>query len=139
MIKEKRKDTSVALKTPEQKCSDETCPFHGSLSIRGRKFTGTVISTKMRKTCVVEFERMYFLKKYERYEKRRTKLKVHNPDCISAKDGDVVEIMECRPLSKTKNFVVINKLGREKGFKEKMEARETAKVEKKKEETLEAS
>jgi len=41
-------------------------------------------------------------------------------------------VMECRPLSKTKNFVIIHKLGVEKGFKGKMEGREAAKIETKK-------
>jgi hypothetical protein len=34
----------------------------------------------------------------------------HNPDCIKAKEGDVVVIGECRPLSKTKNFIILAKL-----------------------------
>ena len=122
------------MEAPKERCNDVNCPFHGKLSVRGRQFTGTVISTKMRKTAVIEFERLYFLKKYERYEKRRTRLKVHNPECVNAKEGDVVEIMECRPLSKTKTFVIVQKLGKEKGFKEKMKARESAKIESKKEE-----
>ena len=113
----------IALQMPKQKCNDSKCPFHGSLSVRGRQFTGTVTSTKMRKTAVIEFERLQFLKKYERYEKRRTKLKVHNPECINAREGDVVRVIECRPLSKTKNFIIIEKIGVEKGFKEKMSAR----------------
>jgi ribosomal protein S17 len=87
----------------------------------------------MRKTAVIEFPRLHYITKYERYEKRRTKLKVHNPECVSAKNGDVVEIMECRPLSKTKSFVITKKLGVEKGFKGKMEAREAAKFADKKE------
>src|SRR3990167_6366912 len=120
--------TGNVLETPKQKCSDAKCPFHGSLSVRGRKFTGVVVSARMRKTAVMEFERHHFLKKYERYEKRRTKLKVHNPECVNAKEGDLVSIMECRPLSKTKNFVIIKKSGVEKGFKEKMEARELGKI-----------
>ncbi len=120
----------MGIEIPKQKCSDTKCPFHGKLGARGRQFTGTVVSTKMRKTAVIEFERIHFLRKYERYEKRRTILKVHNTECINAKDGDIVKVMECRPLSKTKNFVIIQILGKEKGFKEKMEARETAKVEK---------
>ena len=141
MTKTEFKNIGVVLETPKQKCDDSKCPFHGNLSIRGRQFTGTVISAKMRKTAVIEFERSYFLKKYERYEKRRTKLKVHNPECINAKEGDVVDIMECRPLSKTKNFTIIQKLGIQKGFKGKMEAREASKVILKKEEikTEEAS
>ena len=90
----------------------------------------------MRKTAVIEIERLYFLKRYERYEKRRTKLKVHNPECINAKDGEVVNVMEYRPLSKAKNFTIIQRLGTQKGFKEKMEAREAAKIEKPKKEEV---
>src|SRR3989338_9512695 len=120
MAKIESKGIGIVLEIPKQKCNDVKCPFHGSLSARGRQFTGIVVSTKMRKTAVIEFERLYFLKKYERYEKRKTKLKVHNPECINAKEGDVVNIMECRPLSKTKNFTIMQKLGAAKGFKEKM-------------------
>ena len=112
----------------EQVCKDSKCPFHGILSLRGRQFSGVVISTKMRKTAVIEFERLNFLKKYERYEKRRTRLKCHNPECINAKDGDIVSVMECRPLSKTKSFVITQITGTEKRFKEKMEAKEAAKI-----------
>ncbi len=123
---------------PKENCSDRNCPFHGSLKCRGSTFVGTVISTKMHKTVVVGWARTHYLPKYERYEKRRTKIKAHNPPCVNAKDGDIVKIMECRPLSKTKNFVVIEKIGTELHFKEKMEAMEEAKVklkEKKEEET----
>ena len=134
MTKTESRNIGLVLEIPKQKCNDTKCPFHGKLSERGRQFTGTVVSTKMRKTAVIEFERLNFQKKYERYEKRRTKLKVHNPECINAKDADVVRIIECRPLSKTKNFVIIQKLGVEKGFKEKMGARQAAKVDVKKEE-----
>ena len=136
MRKTESRNIGILVGMPKHKCSDAGCPFHGNLSVRGRQFTGTVVSSKMRKTAVIEFARLQFLKKYERYEKRRTKLKVHNPECINAKEGDVVEIMECRPLSKTKNFVVVQKLGVEKGFKGKMEAREAAKVLAKKEEEM---
>ena len=129
MEKTESRNIGIALEAPKQSCNDLNCPFHGKLSVRGRQLTGTVVSAKMRKTAVIEFGRLHFWKKYERYEKRRTKLKVHNPECIGAKDGDIVNIMECRPLSKTKHFVIIQKLGREKGFKEKMEAREASKVE----------
>ena len=120
----------VVLEMPKNTCKDTKCPFHGNLSVRGRQFTGTIVSTKMRKTAVIEFERPYFLKKYERYEKRRTKLKVHNPECINAKDGDIVNVMECRPLSKAKKFTIIKSLGEKKGFKGRMEALESAKIEK---------
>lgn len=126
------------MKDISKKCNDKNCPVHGSLNVRGRSFTGAVISTKMQKTAIVEWGGRIYLKKYERYEKKRSKVKAHNPDCIGAKEGDLVEIAECRPLSKTKKFAIVKILGREKGFKEKMEAREEAKVkDKEKEETSE--
>lgn len=136
MKRAESRNIGIGSEAPRERCNDIRCPFHGKLSIRGRQFTGTVVSTKMRKTAVIEFEQLHFLKKYERYEKRRTKLKVHNPDCINAKDGDVAKVMECKPLSKTKNFVIVQILGIEKGFKEKMEARELAKIEKPKKEEI---
>src|SRR3989339_517858 len=101
-----------------------------SLSLRGRSFVGTVISARMQKTVTVEWERRHFLKKYERYEKRKSKVKAHNPESVNAKEGDVVKIMECRPISKTKNFIVIGIMGKERGFKERMEAEEESKAKK---------
>jgi len=91
-------------------CNDGHCPTHGSLKVRGRSFTGKIVSAKMRRSANFELDRVHYIPKYQRYEKRRTRIKVHNPDCISAKEGDVVRIMECRPLSKTKNFVIIEKV-----------------------------
>jgi len=76
------------------------------ISTRGRTFTGIVTSDKMSKTVTVEWERRKYIPKYERYQKRRTKVKAHNPQSINAEWGDTVEIMETRPISKTKNFIV---------------------------------
>ena len=101
-----------------------------SLSLRGRTFVGTVMSARMQKTVTVEWERKHFLKKYERYEKRKSKVNAHNPESVNAKEGDVVKIMECRPISKTKNFIVVEILGKERGFKERMEAEEESKARK---------
>lgn len=124
------KNIGIEVKKPKGKCSDNNCPFHGKLPCRGRIFTGTVISFKMQKTVTVEWDRKIFLKKYERYEKKRSRVKVHNPSCVAANEGDIVKIMECRPLSKTKNFVIVEVLGQEKDFKERMEAEEESKVKK---------
>jgi len=104
------KSIGIKVKKPKNICADSKCPFHGSLKIRGRVFTGKVISDKMQKTVVVAWERKRLIPKYERYEKRRTKIKAHNPVCIDAKQGDIVKIAECRPLSKLKSFVVIEKV-----------------------------
>jgi len=76
------------------------------LSTRGRKFIGEVVSDKMSKTVTVQWDRRKYIPKYERYEKRRTKVKAHNPETINAEKGDIVRIEETRPISKTKNFVV---------------------------------
>ena len=94
----------------QKKGDDIKCPFHGKLSIRGRTFTGTIRSAKMKRTAVFEQERRQLIPKYRRYEKKRTVIKVHNPDCINAKAGDKVKIAECRPLSKTKKFVIIERI-----------------------------
>src|SRR3989338_7559944 len=91
-------------------CNDVRCALHGQLETRGRVFEGIVISDKMQKTITVEWPRLHYIPKFERYEKRRSRVKAHNPPCISAKAGDTVRIAECRPLAKTVKFVVIEKL-----------------------------
>jgi len=80
---------------------------------RGRTFEGIVVSDKMHRTVTVEWERRRKVAKYERYERRRSKVKAHNPDEINAKKGDLVRIMETRPISKTKNFIVIEIINQE--------------------------
>ncbi len=106
----KTKKIGIEVVFPKQKCDDKKCPFHSSLSIKGRIFTGTIKSKDTNKTAVVTWSRLVKVKKYERFEKRRTKLKAHNPLCINAKIGDKVKIAECRKLSKTKNFVILQVL-----------------------------
>jgi small subunit ribosomal protein S17 len=61
----------------------------------------------MNATVVVEREYLHYVKKYNRYEKRRSRYHAHNTPCLNARVGDQVRIAECRPLSKTKNFVVV--------------------------------
>ncbi len=107
---EKRETLNVERKTSS--CTDKKCALHGGLTIRGRAFEGTIISDKMQRTVNVEWPRLSYLPKFERYEKRRSRVKAHNPACISAKTGDMVKIAECRPLAKTVKFVVVEKLAR---------------------------
>jgi len=112
-MKEKKKESKKKEEidsSRNQVCDDLHCPFHGKLSTRGRMFVGNVISAKAHKTITVEWERMKYIPKYERYTKERTRVKVHNPPCINAKEGDKVKIAECRPISKTKHFVVVEKV-----------------------------
>lgn len=101
------KDIGLNVVAPEKECEDSACPFHGVLPVRGQVLEGTVVSSKMKKIAVIQREYVKRVPKYERYEKRRSKIHAHNPPCIDAKSGDVVKIAECRPLSKTKKFVII--------------------------------
>lgn len=101
---------SLTFKQPKKTCDDKNCPFHGTLPVRGRVLDGTVASAKMDKTVVVEREYLQFSTKFVRYERRRGHVPSHNPPCIDVKEGDHVKIAECRPISKTVSFVVVEKL-----------------------------
>lgn len=98
------------MMSEKKDCQDVRCPVHGNLKIRGKVLTGRIKSAKMRKSVTIRIERRTFLKKYNRYEIRLTNIKAHNPDCIAAKEGDMVKVSECRPLSKTKTFVIVEKV-----------------------------
>ncbi len=101
--------TLASFKKPEKLCNDTNCPFHGSLSIRGRVLEGTVTSAKMDKTVIVRRDFPKYVPKYKRYERRHSHIPAHNPPCIGASETNHVKIAECRPISKTVSFVVIEK------------------------------
>ena len=64
---------------------------------------GQVVSTKMQKTIVVEVSRRVPHPLYKRIIGKRKKFYAHDEES-SAKTGDVVRIVECRPLSKLKRW-----------------------------------
>jgi len=99
------------VQEPETTCEDPNCPFHGQLSLRGQVLEGVVVSDKADRTITIERSFYKFIRKYERYEKRKSKINVHKPDCFDVKVGDSVKVAECRPLSKTKNFVLVELKG----------------------------
>jgi small subunit ribosomal protein S17 len=100
-------DIGVDVELPKKECKDRFCPFHGSLPVRGQILEGIVVSDRMQRSVVVRREYMRLNKKYERLEKRSGKYLAHSSPCLEAKTGDRVRIMECRPLSKTISYVVI--------------------------------
>jgi len=102
-----KKAIGINVKPPSKACSDVNCPWHGKLSVRGKVLECTVRSTRGYLTATVERSFNRLVPKYNRYERRKSKLVVHNPSCISAKKGDNIIIAECRPLSKTKSFVIV--------------------------------
>ena len=112
-MKEEKKTEKKISKTEDSVCSDKLCPFHGSepLKTRGRIFEGKVIR-KLHGRITLQFERMFYLSKYERYEKRKTKLHARLPNCLDKEIniGDVVKIAETRPISKTIHFVALKKI-----------------------------
>ncbi|VAW86118.1 SSU ribosomal protein S17p (S11e) [hydrothermal vent metagenome] len=71
-----------------------------------RTETGRVISSKMDKSITVMIERKVRHPVYGKYVKRSTKLHVHDEQ-NACNEGDMVTISECRPLSKTKSWTLV--------------------------------
>ena len=118
MTKEKIESKVKKQEIAEAVCKDKDCHVHGNLKVRGRTFEGKVIK-KFHKRIVIEFERMIYVKKYERYKKSKTKIHARLPVCMEKEIniGDLIKVQECRPLSKIIHFVVIEKIklgGKEK-------------------------
>ena len=103
------RDIGLNVVPPESECNDRNCPFHGVLPVRGQILNGLVENAKMDKTIVISHGFRHLVRKYQRYEKRRNKIPAHLPPCISVEQGDLVTIAECRPISKTVHFVVVEK------------------------------
>ena len=101
---------SLSAKKPKKSCDDINCPFHGTLALRGHSLEGIVVSAKMEKTIIVRRDYLNYVPKFKRYERRRNNLAAHSPPCLEIKAGDKVKLAECRPISKTVAFVVIEKL-----------------------------
>ena len=96
------------VEPPEKTCDDIHCPFHGDLPVRGRVMEGIVTSTQMHKTISFQQDFLSLVKKYSRYERRRSKKLAHLPPCIDVHVGDIVKVVECRPLSKNVSSVVVS-------------------------------
>lgn len=101
---------------PETKeCNDIKCPFHSKTNppkIRGKIMNGIVISKKLRGTVIIRQDYVHFIKKYQRYERRNSRLAAHLPECLwyEVNVGDMVTIGACRKISKTKAFIVLGKV-----------------------------
>jgi small subunit ribosomal protein S17 len=79
-----------------------------------RKAVGVVTSDKMNKTRRVEIPRLVKHPRYGKYIRRRTICKVHDENNES-RQGDTVEIMESRPFSKTKHWLLLRVITRGAG------------------------
>jgi small subunit ribosomal protein S17 len=74
---------------------------------KGKVLSGVVVSDKMKDTVVVSVSRYFKHPKYQKFMTVDKKYKVHNPG-NTAKVGDKVSIIESKPISKTKRFVIFN-------------------------------
>ncbi len=95
-----------------KECDDANCPFHGNTRIRGKIMIGEVLSKKTKNTVIIRRDYVHFVKKFQRYERRNSKLAAHLPKCMwnEIQVGDIVKLGESRKISKTKAFIVLTKI-----------------------------
>jgi small subunit ribosomal protein S17 len=115
-MKEAR-NIGIDVVPPQRTCEDKACPFHGHLKVRGIILEGRVFKKYMRNTIVVERDIVLYVKKYKRYMRKRKRMSVHLPPCIDVEVGDLVRFAECRPISKTVSFVVIENLSKARAMR----------------------
>jgi small subunit ribosomal protein S17 len=116
----------LGVKAPQKTCTDKKCPFHGQINIKNELFKGKVVKKDINHSATIEWNRTQHVPKYERYETRRSRMRVHNPACIDASIGTEVLVAKTRPISKMKHHVIIQVI-------EKNENEPIKKVSKKKE------
>lgn len=103
------RDIGIDVRAPKREpvVGDTLNPFNGSLPVRGVTIVGRVVENKMQGTVVVEKQHQRLVPKYQRFEKRTSRYPAHLPSNIDVTVGDEVTIAECRPISKTVRFVVV--------------------------------
>lgn len=108
-----RKNNKMAKKETqekkEEKKEQQLSQKKELVSARGRIFEGTV-TKKFPTRVVLEFERTVYIKKYERYARKKTRLHARLPAGMDVNVGDYVKVRECRPLSKIIHFIVTEKI-----------------------------
>jgi len=104
------KEKIFDIKAPKKQCNDKKCPFHGQLNVKNELIQGIIVKKDINHSATIEWDRSHYVPKYERYEVRKSNLRVHNPECINGQIGDQVLVARTRPLSKTKNHVIIKKI-----------------------------
>ena len=78
-----------------------------------RILKGKVLKNKNEKTIIVDVESTYMHKKYKKILKKNKKFAVHDENNVS-KIGDIVQIIESKPISKTKKFILFDEKKKEK-------------------------
>ena len=103
------RNIGLPVKEPNGKITEneKKNPFNGTLSIRGKIFEGTVIDAKAKGTVVIQKESPIYFKKFKRFGRSKNKIHAHVPSNINVQEGDYVIAAECRPISKSVSFVVV--------------------------------
>ena len=105
------KNVGLSFQTPREAIEgtyvDKKCPFAGNVSIRGKILKGVCVTAKMERTIIVRRDYLNFVRKYRRFEKRHKNTAAHASPAFRIKEGDVVTVGQCRPLSKTVRFNVL--------------------------------
>lgn len=91
---------------PEQ--YDKNCPFYGELGVKKELITGKVVKKDSSRSATIEWVKTEYISKYERFAHKRCRLRVHNPSSVNAQIGQKVIAARTRPISKTKNHVIIS-------------------------------
>ncbi|CAL4323626.1 30S ribosomal protein S17 [Buchnera aphidicola] len=74
--------------------------------IKVKTLRGCVLSSKMHKSAVIVIERFVRHPMYQKFIKKKKKIHIHDENNICS-NGDIVEISECRPVSRTKSWVFV--------------------------------
>lgn len=105
MPTEKNKKEKVTAKAVVAPAATETLAAKVDSLQKRKVLVGKVVSDKMQKTIVVKVERRVRHALYKKYVVRSTRFKVHD-ERNEAKEGDLVSVVESRPLSRDKRWVL---------------------------------
>ena len=101
------RNIGISVNAPKKEGTDKHCPFHGTLSVRGKLFDGKVVSAKAKNTIVLQKESPVYFSKFKRYARSKNTIHAYKPSCIDVEEGDSVLSAECRPVAKSVSFVVV--------------------------------
>ena len=103
------RNIGLPVNVPNKKLieNEKNNPFNGSLSIRGKLFEGVIINAKAKGTVVIQKESPIYFKKFKRFGRSKNQIQAHVPSNLNVQEGDYVVAAECRPISKSVSFVVV--------------------------------
>ena len=103
------RNIGLPVKDPKKKIieNEKNNPFNGSLTIRGKLFNGIVINAKAKRTAVIQKESLIYFEKFKRYGRSKNKIHAHIPSNLNVQKGDRVTAAECRPISKSVSYVIV--------------------------------